>query len=87
MEERQDLNQVDLFHQMSKDFGDIYEGKGSFMEYAKSKEEEVTKIKNEILTLIYGKGYKENLNLKKFYKKSPKSTYLYIKINKLVVMK
>lgn len=65
--------EADLFHQMSKNFSDIYEGKGSFMEYAKSKEEEVTKIKDDIFSLIYGPGYKENLNLKKNHKKSPKS--------------
>lgn len=65
--------EFDLFHQMSKNFSDMYEGKGSFMEYAKSKEEEITKIKDDIFRLIYGPGYQENLISKKHYKKSPKS--------------
>lgn len=72
---KKDKNQVDLFDQMSKNFTDMYEGKGSFMEYAKSKEEEVTKIKDDIFSLIYGPGYKENLDAKKNNKKSPKSNF------------
>jgi hypothetical protein len=64
---------VDLFHQMSKNFNDLYDGKGSFMEYAKTKEEVVIKIKDDIFSIIFGSGYQENL--KKNIKKSPKSIY------------
>jgi len=72
---QKEKDSVNLFDQMSKNLGDIYEGKGSFMEYAKSKEEEVQKMKDDLLSMMYGPGYKENIRSKKNgnYKKSPKS--------------
>jgi len=68
-----DKNSVDLFDQISRSFGDIYDGKGSFMEYAKSKEEEISKIKDDIFSVMYGTGFKDNLLAKKLNKKTPKS--------------
>ncbi len=67
---------LDLFDQISKRIGDIYEGKGNFSEYVKSREEKIMKIKEDILNVMYGPGFKENLLKKKLIKKSPKSNIL-----------
>lgn len=69
-------NSIDIFGQLTNGLGDIYNGKGSFLEYTKSKEDEVNKIKDDILCVLYGTGYKEKLNSRRQARKSPKRNIL-----------
>lgn len=50
---------VDFFGTISNTFDDMYEGKGSFGELAKSRENKINKIKDEIFCILYGDSYKD----------------------------
>ncbi len=49
----------DFFGRITRTFSDMYEGKGSFGEFAKTRENQVNKIKEDIFCILYGPSYKD----------------------------
>lgn len=50
---------MDFFGKITRTFYDMYEGKGSLGELAKSRETQINKIKEDIFCVLYGDKYKE----------------------------
>ena len=67
-------NSANLFNQITNGLEENYQGKNTIIEFAKSKEETVHKIKDDIYYLLYGKNYIDSKNNKQL-KNIPKSIF------------